>query len=86
MTMLIGRIENATRSIGKAQGYNELPVRDGLVESGGKGQEIPTMTTAWFPTPDELAAINAGAAIHLTILGRQHPPVMLGVGPVPGGL
>lgn len=81
--MLIGRIEGATRTIGKSQGYLGLPIRDQTVDCPVNGPGTPEMVTAWLPTPDELAAINAGAAIHVRILGCRHPPIMLEVGPRP---
>ena len=81
--MLIARIENATRVIGKQQGYLGLPIRDGQMTCSIGGAETPTMTTAWHPTPDELAALNAGAAIHVMLIGIQHPPIMVLVGSVP---
>ena len=82
--MLIAHIEGATRVIGKSQGYLGLPVRDGTVNCTVGGEGTPTMTTAWHPTPAELAALNAGAAVHVTLLGQSHPPIILGVGPAPG--
>lgn len=81
--MEIGRVENATRVIGKSQGYYGLPVRDELINCTVGGEGTPCMVTAWMPTPDELAALNAGAPVHLRILGTGHPPVMLGVGAIP---
>jgi hypothetical protein len=79
-----GRILNATRSLGAPKDWDKsvgsdcqvLIVRDEV-------QHCNTMTSAWFPTPDEIAAISAGAPVHLTIAGYVHPPVMLGVGEVP---
>ncbi|WP_280987445.1 hypothetical protein [Georhizobium profundi] len=41
------------------------------------------MVTAWQPTPDELERLNAGASVHLRVLGVAHPPVMVEVGPAP---
>ena len=35
--------------------------------------------SAWFPTPDELAALNNGAPVYLFIYGSGHPPVYVGV-------
>lgn len=82
--MMIGHIEGCTRVIGKAQGYLGLPVKDVKLDEKVNGAETPAMMTAWFPTPDELAAINAGAPIYLTVLGTVHPPVMVEVGDAPG--
>lgn len=71
--MQVGRIHGTTRVLGKSQGYTGLPLRDEVAEAG------PTMVTAWHPTPKEIEAINAGAAIYLHVLGTAHPPVKLTV-------
>lgn len=41
--------------------------------------EDNTFVTAWYPTPDELKALNAGEPVMLFVYGTGHPPVMLGV-------
>lgn len=81
--MIIKRIEGATRVIGKAQGYLGLPLRDIRIECSVNGDATPAMETAWEPTPDELARLNAGAPIILRILGSAHPPVNVYVGEPP---
>lgn len=81
--MQIGRIEGATRVLGKSQGYLGLPIRDCTMPTTVDGPETPVMQTAWLPTPDEVAAIVAGAPIILSVIGTGHPPVMVGVGAVP---
>jgi hypothetical protein len=81
--MEIGRIAGCTRVIGKSQGYYGLPLRDEVINDNVTGPGTPCMVTAWMPTPDELAALNAGAPIHLRIVGNAHPPVMMGVGEIP---
>ncbi|SDC06998.1 hypothetical protein SAMN05216337_1001178 [Bradyrhizobium brasilense] len=81
--MLIGCIEGATRVIGKSQGYRGLPLRDEVVNCTVNGEGTPAMSTAWLPTPEELAALNAGAAVHVRILGTQHPPIAVSVGTAP---
>jgi len=94
--MNIGRIEGATRVLGKSQGYIGLPLRDEaknlgdlphmlhvMVDSKVDGPDTPTMQTVWHPTPDEMAAIAAGAPIYLSLVGIAHPPVMLIVGDAP---
>jgi len=43
------------------------------------------MTTAWTPTPQELAALMAGASVHFCILGTAYPPITVSVGPTPEG-
>jgi hypothetical protein len=76
--MQIGRIKDATRVIGKSQGYMGLPLRDEVSVEG-----TPMMVTAWHPTPKELDALNAGAPVHVRIIGTGHPPIMVEVGEVP---
>lgn len=75
--MIINAIEDATRRIGKSQGYLGLPLRDEVVDG------IPQMVSSWQPTPAETAKLAIGAPIYLTVLGKIHPPVMLHVGEVP---
>jgi hypothetical protein len=75
-------IKGATRVLGEHQGYFSLPVRDEVVNCTVNGVS-PSMVTEWKPTPEELAAILAGAPIQVRISGTQHPPIMLGVGDVP---
>ncbi|PZX19803.1 hypothetical protein LX81_00265 [Palleronia aestuarii] len=81
--MLIARIEGCTHVIGKSQGYLGLPVRREMIDCAVNGPGTPSMTTAWHPTPDELAALNAGAAVHVQLLGEMHPPIIVGVGKPP---
>lgn len=81
--MQIGHIKGASRVLGKSQGYLGLPVRDELINEAVNGEGTPAMTTAWLPTPKELEALNAGAAVHVRILGTAHPPIMVEVGEVP---
>lgn len=81
--MQIGMIVGATRVLGKTQGYLGLPIRDERINCAVSGPDTPAMVTAWHPTPAELAALNAGAAVHVRILGTSHPPIMVDVGEVP---
>jgi hypothetical protein len=81
--MIIARIKDATRVLGKAQGYLGLPIRDELRNTTVDGEQTPVMVTAWEPTPDELERLKKGAFVQLCILGTGHPPVMLEVGEVP---
>lgn len=80
--MIVARIENATRVVGKSQGFLGLPVRDELINERVLGDNIPCMATAWEPTPDELVLLNAGAKVHVRIVGTQPPPMLVEVGPV----
>ncbi|WP_353641359.1 hypothetical protein [Mesorhizobium sp. WSM2239] len=81
--MQIGHIQGATRILGKSQGYIGLPLRDVVINCTVGGEGTPAMETAWFPTPKEIEAINAGAPIILRVLGTAHPPVMVETGEVP---
>ncbi|KQS83431.1 hypothetical protein [Rhizobium sp. Leaf383] len=78
--MQISVIEGATRIIGESQGYLGLPLRDEVINCTVGGEGTPAMVSAWLPTPEELARLNAGAAVELRIHGTQHPPVMIEVG------
>lgn len=78
--MISGRIEGATRTLGKSQGYLGLSIRDELQNTTTDGPETPTMVSAWFPTPDELSRLVEGAPLYLHVVGRAHPPVSLTVG------
>ncbi len=44
-------------------------------------QEVPAITTAWFPSPKELQLLASGQPVYLTILGHGHPPVRVEVKP-----
>jgi hypothetical protein len=81
--MIIARIANATRVLGKSQGYLGLPLRDEVRNTTVDGETTPVMVTAWEPTPDELDRLNRGAFVQLCVIGTDHPPVMLEVGEVP---
>lgn len=76
--MLPLRISNATRILAETQDeYFALAIRDEEIDG------VPHMTSVWEPSPAELAHLNAGGAVRLTILGRVHPPVMLTTQPPP---
>lgn len=84
--MHTGRISGATRNLGAPRDWDKdahgpcggLPIRDEKTTAGDG------MTSAWFPTPEEIERIAAGAPVYLTVLGRVHPPVSMAVGPRPG--
>lgn len=59
--------------IGEAQGYEGLPICRGTIDG------VPFIETAWEPSPDELAALQRGKRVVVTILGTQHPPIKLEV-------
>ena len=72
--MNIYNMKDATRVLGTAQGYRPLPIRDGTYEDG-----TMFMISSWVPTTEELAKLNRGETVKVTILGREHPPIMVGV-------
>jgi hypothetical protein len=84
--MHVGRISGATRNLGAPIDWDKdeqgpcggLPIRDEPTSAG------PSMTSAWFPTPEEIQRISEGAPIYLTVIGRVHPPVAIHVGSRPG--
>lgn len=73
--------EGQSRILNAPAGWNErepikcgmLPIRDTKVDG------IPCMQSMWKPDADELKHILAGGHIVLTIYGRGHPPVWVGV-------
>lgn len=69
---------NTTRVLAEDQEeYNSLAISDETIDG------INYMTSVWEPTPEELAILNEGGAVHLTILGVSHPPVILTAKPAP---
>lgn len=81
--MDIVKIDGSTRTIGEAQGYQGLPLRDVILNDAVTGPATPAMQSAWQPSPADIEAIAQGAQIILTVCGRSHPPVMIEVGPAP---
>lgn len=93
--MEIGRIQGAQRVVGKSQGYYGVPIRDEAKQLGDLPHllhtmgfnpvdgECPTMNVVFYPTPDEIAKIAAGAPIYLSIVGVAFQPMNLTVGEVP---
>ena len=77
--MRILKHRDTTRTLGEAQGY--LPLH--IVDKRYADSNTPLMVSYWKPSPQELSQLNAGAAVALTVLGTQHPPVMIGVLPCP---
>lgn len=76
-----GRISTANTELGQPKGWDvsrhgpcrTLPVAaaDGMFQS------------CWYPSAEELEAMIRGCPVLLTIWGRSHPPVDIGVAPVP---
>jgi hypothetical protein len=79
--MIPARHPNATRYLGAPAGWKpeeqgtcgHLSICDHETLAGNAMQSI------WEPTPDELARLNAGGFVVLTVIGSGHPPVSLQV-------
>ena len=72
------RVTDATRVLAETQDeYYALAIKDEVVDG------VNQMTSVWEPTPKELAELQAGGSVRLTILGTGHPPVMLSTQPAP---
>ena len=52
--------------LGKADGCFDLPVEQSVVEIAGV--ERMAMNSYWQPTPEELAALNSGACLRLSVI------------------
>lgn len=62
--------------------YTAPPGMDNCADLHVKVEAIDNcrvMTSAWFPTPEELERLNKGEPVLLSVWGFQHPPVGLGV-------
>jgi hypothetical protein len=84
--MIPGHIEGANVCFKRpkdttAEQCGDLWVRREAVDNHGEAWVM--MTSAWIPTPEELAALNAGAAVILSIAGTTQPPVILTVSQPP---
>lgn len=72
------RISDATRVLAESQDeYYALAIKDEVIDG------VNHMTSAWEPTPRELADLVAGGSVRLTILGQGHPPVKVTTQPAP---
>jgi hypothetical protein len=75
--MIPQRIIGATRYLGAPKDWvpeehgdcAHLSIRDEPTRAGN------AMTSSWEPTPEELAILNAGGRVCLSIWGEVHPPV-----------
>lgn len=77
--MIPRRITGANVKFAPPEGWDEA--RDGKCVNLMARVEGQSVSTAWEPTPAELAILNAGGAIVLKIAGGQ-PPVALSVEPL----
>lgn len=77
--MIPKRIRGATHYLGAPKGWE--PDKDGTCGHLAVRVDENVWQSAWEPTPRELAMLNAGGSIVLSVVGGQ-PPVMLTVEPV----
>ena len=77
--MIPKRISGSTHYMGAPLGWE--PEKDGNCIHLAVRVEDDIWQSAWEPSPAELAMLNAGGSIVLSIVGGQ-PPVMLTVEPV----
>lgn len=86
--MNIGKVEGANGLLGAPENWNKerdgpclgLPIRLEVING-----TLPAMTSAWYPTPEEIGKIVLGAPVLLRVIAESHPPVMLDVGEYPCG-
>jgi hypothetical protein len=76
------RITGANRDFGAPKSWD--PSRDGECATLPVRDTGGSLQSAWQPSADELALLNAGAAAVLTIYSRAHPVVSIGVEPAVG--
>ncbi len=70
--------------IGRSQGYLGVAVHYGTIIDVVAGAETPCLTTAWTPTPEQLAKLNAGGNIVLRQINIVNlPPMTLDVSDPP---
>lgn len=85
--MLIRRINGCTEVIGEDQGYLGLPIRKvkKATTIAGVTRSLEHIETAWEPTPKELALLNQGQSVVLSVLtfGGPVPPQNVYVEPIP---
>jgi hypothetical protein len=75
-----GKPSNEIACIGESQGYRGLYVHFGLTFDHASEKQTTQLTTAYMPSPDELARLNAGKPIEISIINvRQHPPIRVSV-------
>lgn len=82
--MLPVRIEGTTRVLGAPRDWSPddngpccgLAIRDEMLDA------MPYMTSAWEPSPADVATILTGGRVMLRIVGTGHPPVALWTEPL----
>lgn len=67
-----------TRTLGEAQGYRGLHIKD-IQLRDENGNLFPAMVSVWRPSEEELMILMHNGYIMLTVMGQMHPPVMIDV-------
>ncbi len=75
------RIENANLELGAPRNWDID--QHGECRALGVMDDGASFWSQWRPSPDELAALNAGAPVFLRVFGRSHPPVAVMAGRTP---
>lgn len=66
--------------IGENQGYLGLYVHHGIYFDHAQERQTTQLTTAYLPTPEQIARVVAGEPIVISLINvRRHPPIMVGV-------
>lgn len=69
-----------TRVLGAPPGWDQQQLPCSALPITDHGHDgLPAITSFWQPDAAELAALNAGKPVMLTVIGRAMPPVCLGV-------
>jgi len=74
--MIVGRIANSNFVYKAPSNMNDCQDLHVCVY---EDSDVRIMSSAWMPTPDELARLNAGQPIYLHIYGSVHPVVAMSV-------
>lgn len=75
-------IPNANRRLGPPRDWDEA--RNGPCEVLELLDTGEFFQSAWVPDSQEVACIQAGAPVVVTVWGRSHPPIAVAVMPKPG--
>jgi hypothetical protein len=68
-----------TRVLGAPRGWvqGELPVHALPITDAIAGDKVPTVLSFWKPDAEELAMLNAGGLVSLSVVGITMPPVAI---------
>lgn len=76
----VERPKGCTRTLGAAQGYIPLPLRDEEILDVATGQVVPCMVTIWRLSMDEKLQLMNGEPLVLRVLGTRWAPCLIYVG------